>query len=56
MTGQVDLNGIAWSRVDWDKLVQEREDWHTIVKKKIKVRVTKMGGIRSLTDKLLILF
>jgi hypothetical protein len=52
----VDLNGITWNHVDWNEMAQEREDWHALVKKHVNIRVTKMGGIRSLTDKLLILF
>jgi len=42
--------------VDWNTLAQEREDWHALVKKQMKIRVTKMGGTLSLTDKSLILF
>ena len=52
----MDLNGTAWNRVDWNELTQEREDWHALVKKQVNTRVTKMGGIPSLTDISLILF
>jgi hypothetical protein len=55
----VDLNGAAWNRVDWNELAQEREDWqaqeredwHALVKKQVNIRITKMGGIPSLTNK-----